>query len=516
MEQQQEGKSLLDIVEALFRNRGLVVLTAGIVMVACLAYAVLAKPQYGSTMRILVQNTRSNTIVGAESGASVPGAMTSDMMESKINSEVELLQSSDLLESLVRYRDTQLLGKPVPAEGSVEMGLQIQAVQRNLEVTPLRKTNVIQISFIDSNPVNAQKSLEWLSSEFLNKHVALQRPGATYQFFDGQVQLAQTQLQDAQSKLLAYDETTGVTAPEQERQLTQQRLSENSSDAQQAKATLQADQARLAQIREQKASTPPRLKTEIKSGANAGSTQQLDTILAELQNKRIQLLTRFKPDDRLVKEVDAQIASTQASLAGINSKESAQTTEDVNPVMTMINEDIEKTSADILAQQARLSALTQTSASYEARLQQLQGVGVQRDVLDRKVQELTDNLKKYTSKRDDFQVDAELDKIKIIDVAVAQTPTLSSMPVRPHRKLIVALGAVLACFLSVGILFAKEALRETMYTPHELEAVASSPVLATLPEIPLTGPALSALEARAGTSPLEEARPAAAGIRRLR
>lgn len=513
---EQEGKSLLDIVEAVYRNRGLVVLTAGIVLVACLAYAVLAKPQYGSTMRILVQNTRSNTIVGAESGASVPGVMTSDMMEAKINSEVELLQSNDLLESLVRYRDTQLLGIRPPAEGSVEMALQVQAIQRNLEITPLRKTNVIQISFIDSNPANAQKSLQWLSSEFLNKHVSLQRPGATTEFFDTQVQQAQAQLHDAQTKLLAYDQTTGVTAPEQERQLTQQRLSENASEAQQVRASLEADQARLVQLREQKASTPPRLETMVRSGANAGSTQQLDTILAELQNKRIELLTRFKPDDRLVKEVDAQIASTKASLAGITSKQAAETTEDVNPVMTMINEDIEKTSADVLAQRARLAALTQTSATLEARLQQLQGVGVQHDVLDRQVQELTDNLKKYTAKRDDFQVDAELDKIKIIDVAVAQAPTISSMPVRPHRKLIIALGAVMACFLSVGILFAKEALRETMYTPHELEAVASAPVLATLPEVLLTGPALSLLEARTSANSFDEARQSTARMRRLR
>jgi uncharacterized protein involved in exopolysaccharide biosynthesis len=514
---EQEGKSLIDVVEAIFRQRNLVLITIAAILAVCVAYALLAKSQFGSTMKILVQNSRANTLVGPESGVSMPGEMNSDMMESKINSEVELLQSSDLLEGLVHYRD-QLRGMKSPEHGSVMLALETRALQHNLEVIPIRKTNMIQVSFLDTDPVIAQKSLQWLAAQFLNKHVDLQRSGATYEFFESQAQQAASQLGDAEAKLIEFDKTTGVTSPEQEHDLSQQRQSLNSRDVEEVRAALNADEARLAQLRQQETTTPARVETLVKSASNAGSTERLDTLLAELQNKRIELLTRYKPDDRLVVEVDSQIANTKAALSNINGKQAAETTEDVNPVLTLIHEDIEKVAANVLAERARLAAMTQTSTAYQSRLQQLQQISMQRDILTRRVQELKENLKKFTEKRDDLQVDSELDKIKLMDVAVAQEPTLSNLPMGPHRKMIIVLGVVLACFLAVGVVLAKEALRETMYAPYELEAIASSPLLATVPEISLRSPSLPALGRGIGIGPSLEKlkRPAEARMRSLR
>ena len=55
--------------------------------------------------------------------------------------------------------------------------------------------------------------------------------------------------------------------------------------------------------------------TQSKQLPNQYSAERLNTMMVELQNKRTQLLTKFRPDDRLVKEVDEQIRTTREALA---------------------------------------------------------------------------------------------------------------------------------------------------------------------------------------------------------
>ena len=54
-------------------------------------------------------------------------------------------------------------------------------------------------------------------------------------------------------------------------------------------------------------------------------------MIAELQNKRTELLTKFNADDRLVKEVDEQIANTQAALTNATVIVATEEATDINP-----------------------------------------------------------------------------------------------------------------------------------------------------------------------------------------
>ena len=482
---EQEGKSLLEFAEAVFRSRWMVLMIGGSILLACVLYALLAKPEYGSTMKVMVQNTRSNTTVGAQSGQATSGALSADEKESQINSQVELLQSNDMLEGLVRYRDETLHGIPFPGEGSLEMAQQTRDVKRRIVVAPIRKSDLIVVNFVDTDPVSAQKSLQWLSTQFLYKNAALRRPAQTYEFFEKQTKQAEGQLHDAELALIAFDRANGITSLDQEQSLVLQKLSDSSKDAESAKAALRGDQARLDDLHRQESTVASRVKTQVKVASNAGSAQQLDTLFTELQNRRLQLLNRFQPGDILVKEVDEQIAATQASMSRIAAKQSAETTEDENPVYTHIQEGLQQTSADVRSGEARLTSITRSARDYSNRLNQLQKFSVEHNVLDRRVQELRQNLKIFSEKRDDAQIDDELDRNRIVDVAIAEEPTISSQPVRPHRLTTIALGFILGCFMALGYVLVKEVTRQTFYYPSELEAALSCPVLATLPNRPL-------------------------------
>ena len=484
---EREAGGFLSFVGAMFRNKRLVLSTMAAVLLVFAVYAAIAKSEYGSSMMILVQNSRQAPRVGAEEGSPSGGMLNSDMMESQVNSQVTLLQSEDLMEGLATFRDRSRGVQP-PAPGSLRLSQEVQAVQHSLEVVPIRKTDLITVNFVDSDPARAQASLRWLSAAYLEKQAKLSRPAGTYQFFAAQTDQYEAQLQKAQADLLAFDASKGVTGLDQEKSLDLQRFSDMRGQVDEAQAGLRSDRARLEDLHREAQVVAPRIQTQVKADTNRANTEQLDTLLAQLQNRRIELLNRFQPTDVTVQEIDTEIASTKATLSRLESKQGSETTEDTNPVRMQVDEGLQRVSTDVRADEAKLGTLTQASQAMANRLQELQSISVQHDTLARQVDELRQNRTRFAQKRDDARIEDDLDQSKIVDVAIAEQPTYSVQPLRPRRKTTLAIGAVLACFLSLGLVFFKEIGRETMYEPLELEAVSSCPVLTTIPDMTLAPP----------------------------
>ena len=483
---EREASPFLDFVEALFRNWVLVVALGVTILAVSTAMAILAKPEYGSEMQFLVQNSRAATVVGAESG-SASTVLTPDALEQQVNSQVALLQAGDLMEDLVVYRDQVLAKGKAPASGSLLMAREKQNVEGSLLVTPVRKTNLISVNYSDADPVRAQNTLRYLSGRFLEKQAELRRPAGTYQFFDQQAKQYEASLQQAEAQMVALDNANNISSLEQERALDLQHLTDAQKDESDARAVSQATTAQMAVLYRQEANVPARVRTQESAGSSQESTAALYGQLVNLQNRRTEMLNRFQPTDILVKELDAEIATTKAAIDRISSVHTAQTTEDTNPVHTAIEESLQHNAVEAKAAQAKLAVLAQVEDGYRMRLTHLQEIGLQQDALTRKIQDLKENGAKYMEKRDNSRIDDELDRNKIIDVAIAEAPSFSMQPIKPHRKTNMLLGGVFAIFLPLGLIFVKELGRQTFFRPAELASVSSCPVLATIPDFSVEG-----------------------------
>jgi capsular polysaccharide biosynthesis protein len=130
---------------------------------------------------------------------------------------------------------------------------------------------------------------------------------------------------------------------------------------------------------------------------------------------------------------------------------------------------------------ARRSALSQQLDESQKSLAQLQAATVQYDAIARKVQELEANYKTYAQKRDESQMADAMDQQKLLNVSIAEPPTLSLIPVRPKPLLNLTLGMFTAFFLGACAVFFAEMMRDTAFTPKELEAFTQLPVLASIP-----------------------------------
>jgi hypothetical protein len=114
-----------------------------------------------------------------------------------------------------------------------------------------------------------------------------------------------------------------------------------------------------------------------------------------------------------------------------------------------------------------------------------QELTVQFNNLEAQATQAKQNYELYSQKRDEAQIEDAMDEQKLINVAVAQEPTLSYVAVSPKPLSNAMLGAVTSLFLGLCAVYLAESGRSTLATPRELDGASRYPVLATIPRISL-------------------------------
>jgi uncharacterized protein involved in exopolysaccharide biosynthesis len=251
---------------------------------------------------------------------------------------------------------------------------------------------------------------------------------------------------------------------------------------------LRATDAQLSEVTRQLGTQTRQLKgisarqtTVERTVPNEYSIEQLNTMLAELENKRTSLLTKFTPSERLVQEVDKQIADTKAALANAQHMTSQERSTDVNPVWQEMTGSIIQNETERQALKAKHEALAQQIADLKNNLSGVEGSTVAFTTLRQKVSDLENNYQLYTQKWDEAQIADQMNANRLLNVAVAQTPTFSISPFRPKPVVDMALGGFTAVILASFMVFFAEMGRNTIASAEELERVSPLPVLAVVP-----------------------------------
>jgi len=471
------------VVEALFRQKRLFAWTVSTILVATLFATLLKHKQYSSEMKFLVLNTRGNVVITP--GRTTSANVANDVSETQVNSELEILHSHDVLDAVAdpdwaRIPENQRT--PVAIRQHEKL---ISAFERRFATEIVRKTNVINVNVVADAPEKAQSDLEHLSVAYLAEHRRLQRPSGESDFFKSEAERIRKDWDEASQKLVAFQqEHKIVSLPDREKDLNAQ-VTEHERDLLATDGSLQELDARLAASATRLRDLPMRQTTVETVMPNQQSAQSLNTLLVELQNKRTALLTNFKSSDRFVAELDQQIATTRAALSEATVATSRAKSTDVDPAWQLLHTGYVQTEIN-----RRQTAVHRASAAAElAALRQdlgrVQELTVQFNNLDAHAIQAKQNYELYSQKRDEAQIEDAMDEQKLINVAVAQQPTLSYVAVAPKPISNAMLGAVTSLFLALCAVYLSESGRSTVATPRELDGASRYPVLACIPRISL-------------------------------
>ena len=272
-----------------------------------------------------------------------------------------------------------------------------------------------------------------------------------------------------------------VVSLTQQKDQTVQKLTEAKSKLLETQTFLREVTDRIAKVQQQLQTLAPRVVTQSRALPNQYSAERLNTLIVELQNRRTQLLTKFRPDDRLVKEVDQQIKTTRAALEKASRKPRLNSQRTSTRCGKRWKPELARGRVDQAGAQGRHEMLVGQVQQYEAQLSRLEGITAEYEDLNRKVKESADNYQLYKKKEEEARITDELDQNKITNVSVAEAPIQPQLPVKPNRPMNLILGVFLGALLSIGSVVVAEFLRDTVLTPRELEVLTGKPVLASLP-----------------------------------
>lgn len=478
--------TLRDMLAPLFRRKRVVAYTFCGIMLGTIVAAFILNSTHKGTMEILVNEQRQDPTVTSQSTQAQTAAPP--VSDYDIGSEVELLKSPDLLQEVVLANDLQEIERKSltshlhpGADNAWYIARATQKLGSKLDISPVSKTNLIEVDYKSTDPQLAYDILRTLGRLYLAKHNGVHRPQGSYTFFASETEKYQKALADSEARLADFTKTSGITAPDVQRTEMAQQVVNFVSALQSTKQTVAADEKRIEDEKIRMKATPERSLTQETKDSAQTLMQQLQADLLSAEIKKTQLLLKYEPSYPLVQEAEQEIAQTQASIVSANKQQYVNQTTDRDATYELMREDVAKTQADLAFHKATAAALENSISNLRMQMLDLDQKTLKQADLAREVKANEANYLLYLSKREQERTSDALDEKRISNVAIAVPPVLPILPwIGP--VLVIAVGLVLAMFMSAGAAFLAEYLNPSLRTPGEVLDILRIPVLASVPK----------------------------------
>ncbi len=480
-----ETSLLSDLARALGFHRWLIALVAIGTLATTYGAFQFVSDQYESSARLLVKLGRENVElpVTVEKG----GLLSTGVRREEINTEIQLISSRPLLETVVDRLglDAFKLEAPPPVswlqrvkhqvrqvvkwaraqvkEALIALNLRPRLTEREevlllltntLRVEREKDSDVITVAIRLPSPDLAMKVVDSIVMTYLDRRVDVRRERGMSSFFDEQLEALRTKLQGLDETKQRLRNTRNISAISEERSLLMTRLqtfyAQTANDQRELQllmpdrkaTTVGSVPTRLASASSDPVSplVPPGPVEALSSYPNL---EQLRAKLTELRLRRVEQLQRFTDGSEPVQRIDREIGRIETTLRQ--------------------------------AITAQLGDRRNQAQSIEQRLSQLNSGEVALEVIERDRAVLAQNYQSYAKRREDARVSEALDLRRVSNIAVMSAAERPIEPVGPKKLLTVALalpfGLLAGLFLALFLEYLNQTIRDERDLPgtdHEL------------------------------------------------
>ena len=415
------------IVRAAFRQKWKFILTFVPIISLAVTYILLATPIYMGSAKLLIQfgqDARPEIQLNRNQN------LTAEEKRGLIQSNINILRSRDLIEELLKgFSLTDIY--PELSEIDNEERRMNAAISRYL--TDLQTPATSNAGIID---VIIYHSDDQIALVLLERHVSLFIKSQTLFFSNPQADVIREQTEKALADLergnraiLDFKDRTGVTSIDEEISI----LLNKRSDISEYLTTYEGNSDLLMPLPAKKDVNP----NNVPFPALDEAQRRIDELRAQEQ----EMLLTYKPDSQVVRKIRQNIQAETKSL-----QSSIQTLQDkvteLDERITQMN--IYKSEYDILRRNVELK-----ESAYERALARMQAA----------------------------EVNDDLNKRNITQIALIETPSVSVKPVRPNKKLLLLLGLVIASCLAGGLVIVSELLDTRIIAADQITHLFKVPLL---------------------------------------
>ena len=454
--QADRGFSLGTVLALMVRRRWTVATVFSLLFLPVLGYVLTREAKYEAELKLILKRTAAPgvAVVGGAAGVS----------EGDAQAEIEMLKSRTLYEEASR-RAGLIAAKATPKE----VALAVAALEQSLKVTQIGKTNIISVKYHSTKPEAAAEIPNALAELYLRKHIELHSNDEAARFFTDQTAIYQKQLEAAQTALTRFRQTGDVSLLLDQKQAYLRRATDLEAAMQEAESGLRDAEQRVTILARQREQQPSTVETGSRIARTSPTSEKLKALLIDLGNKRTELLTKYDPSYRLVKEVDREIADAQVSLERESAPRVVDQTNAPNPLRQSLEGDLLRTQSQMAGLRARRSTLSRDLAEYRGRQRKLESATADHNDLERAVKIAEENFMLYQRKLEEARLAEALDKQRLLSVAILEKATVPALAASQHRTSLLLFGLLAAAFLSLASAFVSDYLERHLPTRASLE-----------------------------------------------
>lgn len=473
-----------DILHVIFKHQRMLVALFLVVALPGVLVTFFKKSSYVASAKVMISTQRSDPLVQPTDLTRLDPVTIN---ESLVNSEVHVLSSRDLLERVVRALNPPHEGGAVSAASvqRLTFGDQVLAMGRNLGITPIKSSNVIQIDYRSGDPAAATRIVNRVVDEYLAYHAQVHGHKGLPRFYDEQRRDLERGLRQAEAGLVAFADAEGIVAPEEEIASNIRAVTELSSAIREVSANVAAAEEVVSVLRDQIAAQPEVVKRSQYLEVNPVITQ-LGTQLVDRQVDRVTLLRKYTDKDRRVRDNAEEIAELQVQIDTEMRERPTVVAHQLfrtNPLReARLRELLEKESA-IREWRARQVALDEELSRAKRRLVTLRVKSVEYDRLKQEVRTQRDAYDLYVKREQEARISDAMDAQRLVNIDVVQRPALP-LPKADSQRATVGLSLLAGLVVGIAGAFGREYLVRTLRSEYDVGRHLGLPLLASISEEP--------------------------------
>jgi capsular exopolysaccharide synthesis family protein len=471
----EEVPHLLDYMHVILKRRWVVLSCLLIVFTTVAIGTLKKKPIYEGKVLIEINPEQPNVLNFQE-----VLQLTSVDIESYRETQYKVLQSRTLAEHVIDglklcrypefYKGSLLFGliqvvpdkipsasDPEPPDRSMDAYRNtVKHFIDNIDVSPVRRSNLVELSFYSENAELAARIANQLSTDYIDQNLQVKWDEANKasEWLSGKLVGLKAKLEKSDDALQSYARANSIIFVEEKQNLVNERLKQ-----------LQEEYTKAQALRFQKESLYNLVQAgrvqDLPGVLSNGLIQNLATRLAELERDYAQLTATVKPEYPKAIALKKQIDAMQASL---------------DRQKKALGENIVDDYRSALANEKYLA---QALDEQKKEVNDVAEKSIQYNILKREVDANKQLYEGLLTRMKEATVSAGLTASNVRIVDTAQVP---KAPVKPRVALNLALGIVLGAAFGVGLAFLQEYLDNTLKTPDEVERLLRLPSLGLLPD----------------------------------
>lgn len=480
-ESSPSGMSLHDILFMLFRHKWKIIFLALAGLLAAGAVYFSAPPVYESEAKLLVRYVMERSAVdGLDSQIKTPSPENHTL----INSELEILTSSDLIRQVAEAVGINRLAAGPPSEATTYKA--IEAIDHNLDVAVVKDTNIISVGFRSGDPSLPMPLVQELVKRYFDKHLQVHRSTGAFNFVRQETADLKKQLVETEAELKQVKGNARVISLVEAKKDVAAELAKTQDELDTAVAEQAAQQARLQDL-EKSLALPDAQRTETPAKPISGDIleryKSLVARLVQLQKAETDLLLKYTQESPIVKVKATQIAELEKQRGALEKEYPAlvgtASAESQNGQTASPNIAAER--AILAGLDSKVTALKTRMGTLEARVQAISQVAPQIQELERKAEVEETNYKASEASLEKAQIDETLDPSRMPNISIVQNPSPATAVKRNVAKAVMGLaGGGVA--LGVGLaLLIEMMVDQTVKRSLELERRLRIPLLLSIP-----------------------------------